>query len=460
MTWTTTFETGVGIALIGPRHWFLAKGEYTPADFRQAWQDVEAGEPASVVLATLLDGESPRLPDFVLVQREDADVRVFVRGTAQAHVDDQVIASPEAQTWAELLVPGAQELLLAFDDVAPTPHAWPCTQGMFPAAGLRITSRDAPVAPQPVSPPELTVGQDLAKAREAAAPAPVPTSELRGATELPDPADDFVTPAGPMPTPSLPLIGSPTSAASDDKTEDGGYDSLFGATVFRTVEAAAVRTDDPDGPDAQDARRPPDAQDAVPAPTAIAPAPAPPVTEAHTVTRSAIEAAAPASPNRRDNSDADGDSEGQPRVPAKRCVNAHLNAPHAYLCRVCSTPDFLGNVIEVVRPSLGALEFSTGQSVQVDRPVFIGRSPTAAMLGDQVPALVALANPDVSRSHLEVRLEGWTVLVVDLNSSNGTVVTAPGKSPRRLRPNEPMQITPGTEVEVAEAITFKFKVDQ
>ncbi len=65
---------------------------------------------------------------------------------------------------------------------------------------------------------------------------------------------------------------------------------------------------------------------------------------------------------------------------------------------------------------------------------------------------------DISRNHLEIRLDGWHVLVTDLKSTNGTLVTLPGREPERLRPDAPAPIEPGTTVSLADEVTFRFEV--
>jgi len=67
---------------------------------------------------------------------------------------------------------------------------------------------------------------------------------------------------------------------------------------------------------------------------------------------------------------------------------------------------------------------------------------------------------DISREHLEVRLEGWHVQVCDLGSTNGTEVTLPGAAPQRLHPHEPATIEPGTVVTLAEVASFTYEVVQ
>jgi pSer/pThr/pTyr-binding forkhead associated (FHA) protein len=76
--------------------------------------------------------------------------------------------------------------------------------------------------------------------------------------------------------------------------------------------------------------------------------------------------------------------------------------------------------------------------------------------------VVKLPSPtnDISRSHVEVSLDEWHVVVADLNSTNGTTVTAPGQAPVRLRPHEPIPIEPNTEVNLADEVVFRFEVTE
>ncbi len=78
------------------------------------------------------------------------------------------------------------------------------------------------------------------------------------------------------------------------------------------------------------------------------------------------------------------------------------------------------------------------------------------MKDGQVPELIQLESPDkdISRTHLEVRVEGWQVFAVDQNSANGTVVFLPGRSEQRLRPDEPFLLTVGARVRLADEVEF------
>ena len=146
---------------------------------------------------------------------------------------------------------------------------------------------------------------------------------------------------------------------------------------------------------------------------------------------------------------------------AVACPYGHLGPTYEPYCRVCATAIEDPRPFLAVRPPLGLLRLSTGDVVPLDRGVIMGRNPRA--VDDNAvgrPHLVRLPSPDndVSRTHVEVRLEDWHVLVVDLGSTNGTTVTNPGQAPIRVRAHEPMPLEPNAEVNLADEIVFRYEV--
>jgi pSer/pThr/pTyr-binding forkhead associated (FHA) protein len=109
------------------------------------------------------------------------------------------------------------------------------------------------------------------------------------------------------------------------------------------------------------------------------------------------------------------------------------------------------------------LRLSLGDVIALDRGVVMGRSPRtdfAGLDGEERPHVVKLpsADGDISRTHLRITLDGWHVLVTDLNSTNGTLLTLPGHEPQQLRPGEPVPMQPGSVVMLAEGIDFRYEV--
>ncbi|MDX6637852.1 MAG: hypothetical protein QOJ01_1363 [Solirubrobacterales bacterium] len=82
-------------------------------------------------------------------------------------------------------------------------------------------------------------------------------------------------------------------------------------------------------------------------------------------------------------------------------------------------------------PGLGAFH-------HVTRPMTLGRGTRADVM---------IADESVSREHAAVRIDGDTVVVEDLDSSNGTKVNGQDVSQARLEDGDVIQLG-GTELEV------------
>jgi hypothetical protein len=149
-------------------------------------------------------------------------------------------------------------------------------------------------------------------------------------------------------------------------------------------------------------------------------------------------------------------------VKAVLCPHRHPSPPGSPACRRCGAPLPAQAPVTVPRPVLGVLRLSTGDIITLDRGVVMGRSPRTDFDGPDRPHVVKLPSGDgeISRTHLQVSLDGWHVLVTDLNSTNGTMVALPGRDPERLRPAEPLPIQPGTQVILAVGIDFRYEATE
>jgi len=153
-----------------------------------------------------------------------------------------------------------------------------------------------------------------------------------------------------------------------------------------------------------------------------------------------------------------------PVLPALICPAGHVNPPSGAACRRCGAT-LPHDPVPVPRPVLGVLRLSLGGVITLDRGVIMGRNPRADFDGpdgEERPHVVRLpsADGDISRNHVRVDLDGWHVLVTDLNSTNGTLVTLPGRDPQQLRPGEPVPIQPNTVVTLADGIDFRYEVTE
>ncbi|GAA2217426.1 hypothetical protein GCM10010413_01230 [Promicromonospora sukumoe] len=513
----------------------------------------------AATLAVLAAGGLAETPPFAVVSLSGGEpataAHVAVRGTgvkvvvsAEGAGGPVEVTGAGVVTWSERVVDGPTSFAVTTDE-APADEEFPVQSAVVRASALRRTLVDVPEVPDvPVAPVEAPA------AATAAGPAPVrgvpvfgfggqPSGETivpgaldaptpgAGAGAKPEPAAKPAPDAEPVPDAApepAPLLGLGTVPAAGKGTEvdeatqfgsDDDYGHLFGDTVMRRVEDAAVRQgedDDeaeeeqveaapapppvPSPPPVPDPPREPE-----PAPDALisgvpggwsglsgAPAPAPGVTpgaaqRAASVGDAPSSEAAPVEPE-----DHDGQTMMSSDIAALRkaagavvpkfsvgilpgalqilglpCPDGHPNPPTNDRCRTCGA-ELSGDAELVSRPSLGQMLVTGGvqpgiggpQVVELDRPVIVGRRPrTNNASADRTPRLVTVASPDqdISRSHVEITLEEWHVLVADLATTNGTTLLRPGQQPRRLHPNEKVIVVDGDVVDLGDGATLTFE---
>jgi hypothetical protein len=137
-------------------------------------------------------------------------------------------------------------------------------------------------------------------------------------------------------------------------------------------------------------------------------------------------------------------------VDAKLCPDGHPNPPVVASCAVCG--QFLSPgtsaVVHVPRPSLGHLEFDDGSIAELDHELLIGRNPDRDNQPERIGLYpVKVLGDKVSRSHVEIRFQGWDVLVADCGSTNGTfVVPHAGGQVTALQAGRAQLLEPGATV--------------
>ena len=94
-----------------------------------------------------------------------------------------------------------------------------------------------------------------------------------------------------------------------------------------------------------------------------------------------------------------------------------------------------------------------GGEVRLDVVYYLGRRPRSPRITDgPLPRLITVtsATSAVSGTHLEIRQEGDTVVVTDLNSTNGTIVNSPRGKRQRLGSGQSLTVVPGTTVDIGD----------
>jgi FHA domain len=130
------------------------------------------------------------------------------------------------------------------------------------------------------------------------------------------------------------------------------------------------------------------------------------------------------------------------------CKNGHFNDPAVHFCQVCGIAMAQLTLVPKPgrRPSLGVLLFDDSSTFRLDADYVIGRDPAP---GDARPIRLTYQVGGVSRQHVRISLQGWTVYVTDLGSANGTTLTVPGEEhPRTLPAGELVPIVAGSRVQM------------
>ncbi|WP_078062411.1 FHA domain-containing protein [Actinomyces provencensis] len=198
--------------------------------------------------------------------------------------------------------------------------------------------------------------------------------------------------------------------------------------------------------------------DAVPTPGAVPPAPDAGDHDGHTVRSTRLDELRARAREIAGSvaSTVDGSPEG-PEVLAILCVEGHPNPTHASVCRTCGE-GMSDRSVTIPRPNLGSLVISTGETVPLDRDVIIGRRPRyVSQSGRPEAHLVPVPSPNqqISRTHCEVRVDGWDVRVRDLGSNNGTFLMRTGQEPVRISESAPLIVRPGDVIDLGDSVTMR-----
>lgn len=116
----------------------------------------------------------------------------------------------------------------------------------------------------------------------------------------------------------------------------------------------------------------------------------------------------------------------------------------------------------VVSRPVARLVLSSGETVEVDRAVIIGRAPEARRFpSTEQPQLVTVPSPqqEISSTHLEIRpgsgADHGSAVATDLASTNGTVLVQPGLPPEDLQPGIAAQLIPGAILDLGDGVTIQ-----
>lgn len=449
-----TYRPGTWNALVADRGVIVLPPRADASFIADVWHGLDGatGLSALVDLLTLQSGGSlAGLPNFVAVTAEQGDVRIAVRGpldvVVHAEEGEHTFSGRDVSTWSERIVRRASRVVIRAD--SSEEPSFPLSAGVVRAAEIVIDVVDDEQRIAPSSPAAMPVGdmvQPLTDAPTEGETAEEPPTE--GAHPLPPsfpvpelPALPLFTPLGTSPAvSSVSPLPVPTDAHSE--AQETPQPAPL-ADVNETVDEHSISAADTLHPEDVNSAPDVDEFDLLWGDTIHRPA----AGDVPTVTSTDLSA------------------QGAPPLPGDH-DGATISVAEARAqrdSRQQSAPDAPTVVIPTIEPethAAGRIRLSTGQSATLDRTVIIGRRPRSARAsGTTMPHLIAVESPqqDISRSHLEIRPEGDTVVVIDLHTTNGSTLIRQGADPMRLHPGEQTIVLSGDVVDLGDGVTVTFE---
>ncbi len=390
------YSPGAHPVAVTPEGFVILAEDASPALAVRVHALIAAGRGLGGVLEALTDAYGISLsavPSFAVALAERDSVRLAVRGGFALDVEastSERVSGEGVTTWTERVIAAASGVSFASADAAPP--EFPVSDGVVLAGGLSWTPAKAP---GPAAP--------------AQAPAPEPAVPASPAPEPPVVVE-----------PRLAPVSAPASASAETISGLIDSDAVLSLGETDTLLPADSEATMVPGPD-------------------IEPAP-----DAHEVT--VIRSREPVTAAMQ----GDHDGETISLAEARALRAGHSQPP-------LGTDDSAPPPLAPPRPPApGRIRVSTGQVLTLDRTVVIGRRPRSTRVsGTDLPHLVAVDSPqqDISRSHVELRVEGDSILATDLHTTNGTTLLRPGVDPVRLHPGESTVVVPGDVIDLGDGIT-------
>ncbi|AYG03063.1 FHA domain-containing protein [Gryllotalpicola protaetiae] len=381
-----------------------------PLDPDELLAALHADDAIPAALDVLTAGGFSSMPAFALLEYRGQSAHYVVRGAVELEFTGPsgpcTASGAGITTWTEQLISGVDGFTVSASD-AGDGAALPLADGVIWGDRVRYQAADASATASAELP--------LASAARSAAGAQRPTGPL---LQAPAAAEETLLPASiDEETVITPLPAVAAAQAPEDSTPipEGttGYDHLFGITQLKSVESAAVR---PHGDDEAEAE--------------------PVVVDAGDHDGLTLMSGDIAELRKK----ASASAAGRDDPAGRRAADAEQAMP----ARVGDSAD----------PQF-RIELPDGRSELLDRPVVVGRSPSANKVsGSGIPRLVTVgaADADISRNHVRFTVEGGTVVITDLHSRNGTLMSLPGRPPQKLREGEPTSALAGTIVDLGGGI--------
>jgi hypothetical protein len=456
-----------------PGSWFGIFGDHATvilpptekARVAAVWELVDDGAGFDDVLDALVASGLRALPGFVLLGRAEGATRVLLRGSAAATFtlsggETVEVTSSKGGTWAERTLEKVESVQVALEDgaagddlvigsglvrVARVDEPPLYAEGGARVADVADAPAAAPMVEEPVDVPEAAPEEPAAPIG-LEKPAAFDGDSLEGAPvdEPAEPAAETAEPAGDMfakadagpAAPEAPYDEPPAAPLPPENPFAGGAQPEWQPEPDYAPEGGAP----PENPYAAgDPLSGQEWQQQADAPQA----PYPPQPG---------EQYAPA-PDQGEALEDDADHDGYTRAGA--WDPGQFARPQPGIPGQPQAPSV------TARP-VAKLIFSSGETIDVDRAILIGRAPEARRFtSTDQPRLVTVPSPnqEISSTHLEIRpgsgADHGAAIVTDMGSTNGTVLVQPGLQPEELQPGIAVALIPGAVVDLGDGVTIQ-----
>jgi hypothetical protein len=413
---TWSYRPGDWLAIFGAATTLLLPAS-EKARAAQLWDQVDGGADFAETLDQVLAPGLSVLPAFVLIGTGDGPTKVIVRGAgvrARLTTDAETVEldGSTVTTWVEKTLEGVSAIGVEVGEAGRSGPDYLIDRGLVRVARIDFPARRADETPAPAVAPVAVLPVD-------------------------EPGDDVVAPAEQPATEMLDVVAYDAETDAETDADVAGQEQPAGISLMDDPPAGEddgsrfVWDDEGGGAEASLPPLPPPPPPVPPAPVlggppadaTVPPAPASPVTDHDGLTQTGPVNAEFA--------------REQPGIPGQP------PAPH------------------VTRP-VARLIVSSGDTVEVDRVVLIGRAPEARRFtATEQPRLVTVPSPlhEISSTHVEVRpgsgADHGSAVVTDMGSTNGTVLVQPGLGPEDLKPGIAVQLIPGAIINLGDGVTIQ-----
>ena len=423
ITWS--YQAGDWFGIVGPEITLLLPGSERQRVLGLS-ELVDDGPGYEQVLDGLLSSGLSALPGFALIGMGAGPTRVLLRGSsvrAAVVAGDGPVAleGSTAATWAERIFEGVTSLTVNVGEPTDQARHLPIEQGL-----VRVSRIDRPehavTAATPPAPP-VVLPQVIEESS--------PLDDDADTNAQPSPYADLAEPVEDSEPELLtmafdPIDADPVADEEEAAEEEAAEEEVPGEPP-PPLRSVGSWTTDPEPP-----TLPPNVPP--PPPTLPPPPPLPPI------------APAPYDPD-----PGDSDHDGMTRA---GLAPGELERQQPGIPGQPQPPS-------VTRP-VAKLLVSSGETVDVDRVVLVGRAPEARRFtSTEQPRLITVPSPlhEISSTHVEIRpgsgADHGSAVVTDMGSTNGTVLVQPGLGPEELKPGIAVQLIPGAVVNLGDGVTIQ-----